>query len=127
MSTRFVVLAALGLVALASLTGVATAHVARWDSNLRITGYVENTSFLGKVRSERRACKRRRRVSVWKRNPGAMDGPVGTARTNRRGIWAVSAPAVASGVYYAQVKRRVRRSADHKHVCRPDRSPSFKL
>lgn len=120
-------LALIGAVALASMASTATAHVARWDSRVKITAYAENTSFLGKVRSERRACKRNRKVSVWKVNPGAMDGPVGTARTNRRGIWAVSAPGAESGRYYAKVKRRVRKSAGHKHVCKADRSPNFRL
>ena len=127
MVSRLLCVAVIGSVVLASMVGVATGHVARWDSEIKITGYVDNTSFLGKVRSERKTCKRKRKVSVWKRNPGAMDAPVGTARTNRRGIWAVSAPGAETGVYYAHVKKRVRKRAGHKHVCKADRSPSFKL
>ena len=121
--------AVIASVLLASLlVGTATAHVKRFDSTVRITDYADNASFLGAVSSERKACKRKRRVTVWKRNPGAMDGPVGTARTNRRGIWAVFAPNADSAVYYATVKRRVlRKSAKHRHVCKPARSPSFKL
>jgi hypothetical protein len=116
-------------VVLASMmVATATGHTVRLDSKVRITQYVDNTSFLGKVGSERKACKRKRKVTVWKRNPGAMDGPVGSARTNRKGIWAVFAPGAESGVYYATVKRRVlRKSAKHRHVCKGDRSSSFRL
>jgi hypothetical protein len=127
------VAAAVGCVALASMSGVATAHVASWDSEVKITSYVEgaqeteNAAFLGKVRSERKACEDRRTVSVWKHNPGAIDVPVpGRARTNRSGIWVVSVPLGAyPGAYYASVQKRVSKSSGHKHVCKADRSPSF--
>jgi hypothetical protein len=120
-------------VVLASMMATAaTAHVVRWDSKVRITNYADNASFLGRVTSERRVCQRKRKVTVWKRNPGAMDGPVGTARTNRRGIWVVYAPGLLEtaerNVYYATVKRRVlHRSTGHRHVCKPAQSPSFRL
>jgi hypothetical protein len=125
--TRSLGAAVVASLVLASIVGTASGHVARWESEIKITGYADNTSFLGKVRSERNSCERKRLVSVWKRNPGAMDAPVGTARTNRKGIWAVSAPGADPGVYYAVVKKRVRRSSGHRHVCKADRSPSFKL
>jgi hypothetical protein len=127
MARRLVGAATIGVAVLASMVGMAMAHVARSDSSVKITGYIDNTSFLGKVGSERKACKRKRKVTVWKRNPGAMDGPVDTARTDKRGIWAVSAPGADPGPYYATVKKRVRKRKGHKHVCKPDRSPSFKL
>jgi hypothetical protein len=111
-----------------AIVGTASAHVARFESKVKITDFADNASFLGRVSSERKACRRKRLVTVWKRNPGAMDGPVGTARTNRRGIWAVFAPDAESSVYYATAKRRVlRRSASHRHVCKAARSPSFRL
>lgn len=119
----------LAVLALALATGVevATPHTAKYDTRVRITGYIDNQSFLGRVGSERKACKRKRLVTVWKRNPGAMDGPVGSARSNRRGIWAVSAPNAPSGRYYATVKRRVTGGTGHRHVCKRDRSKRFRL
>jgi len=119
-------------VVFAFMAAPASGHVARWDSRVRITDYVDNASFLGRVRSERRACRDRRLVTVWKRNPGAMHGPVDTARTNRAGIWAVHAPGLLelpeSDVYFATVKRRVlRRSAEHRHVCKAAQSPDYRI
>jgi hypothetical protein len=116
-------------IGLAFATGNATAHTARWDSKVRITDYADNASFVGRVSSKRKACRRNRLVAVWKLNPGAMDGPVDTARTSRRGLWAVHAPGLigVGGSYYATVKRRARVSAGHRHVCRGARSPAFEL
>ncbi|HSI79196.1 MAG TPA: hypothetical protein VK919_00965 [Solirubrobacterales bacterium] len=129
-SSKTTVLAAIvAALAVALVAGVevATPHTAKYDSRVRITGYIDNQSFLGRVGSERKACKRKRLVTVWKRNPGAMDGPVGTARSNRKGIWAISAPSAPSGRYYATVKRRVIGGAGHRHVCKRDRSKRFRL
>jgi hypothetical protein len=119
-------------VVFASMAAPATGHVARWESGVRITDYADNASFLGRVSSERRRCKDRRLVTVWKRNPGAMHGPVDTARTNRAGIWAVYAPGLLerpdSDVYFATIKRRVlRRSPGHRHVCKAARSPDYRI
>jgi hypothetical protein len=130
-ATRTFVAVLVSSVASASLVDTATAHRVRWESKVRITDYADNASFVGKVTSERKACKARRRVAVWKRNPGAMDGPVDDARTHRRGIWAVYAPGLIDmanpGVYYATVKRRVLPSAaGHRHVCGGARSPAFR-
>jgi len=120
--------AVIASIVLASMTlETATAHVIRWDAKVRITDYADSASFLGRVSSAQRACARKRRVAVWKRNPGAMDGPVKAALTNRRGIWAVFAPGAEPGSYYATVKRRVLRgSPGHRHVCKPARSPTFR-
>jgi hypothetical protein len=115
------------------MSGIATAHVASWDSEVKITRYVtsgngvENNAFVGKVRSERKVCKDRRKVSVWVVLPDDIDARVpGTARTNTRGIWVVSVPlGVYPGAYYASVKKRVSKSSGHKHVCKADRSPNF--
>lgn len=126
------VLACVVSVAFALMAATASGHVARWDSRVRITDYADNASFLGRVRSERRACRERRLVTVWKRNPGAMHGPVDTARTSRAGFWAVHAPGLLelpeSDVYFATVKRRVlRRSPGHRHVCKADQSPDYRI
>jgi len=128
MNTTRATVAALALVALiAAGGGVATGHDRGFDSRVRITGYVDNTSFLGRVASDRKQCKRMRRVTVWRRNPGAMDAPVGTAKSNGKGIWAVTAPGASAGRYYATAKRRVIRKPGHRHVCRFDRSPTLEL
>ena len=107
--------------------GIATGHDARFDSRVRITGYIDNASFLGRVASDRKQCKRKRRVTVWRRNPGAMDAPVGTAKSNGKGNWAVSAPSAPSGRYFATAKKRVIKKAAHKHVCKRARSKVFEL
>lgn len=74
-SPKTTALVAAFAVALVAGVEVATPHTAKYDSRVRITGYIDNQSFLGRVGSERKACKRKRLVTVWKRNPGAMDGP----------------------------------------------------
>ena len=122
---------ALALAACAALVGAlawpANAHDRGYDTRVRISGYVDNTSFLGRVGSERKACKRKRRVTVWRRNPGVMDAPVGTARSNGKGIWAVSAPAAPPGRYYATAKKRVLPKPGHRHVCKRARSKVVEL
>ena len=125
--TRRMATAICVVLALGAGAELATGHDARFDSRVRITGYIDNQSFLGRVGSERKACKRKRLVTVWKRNPGAMDGPVGSARTNRRGIWAVAAPNAPSGRYYATVKKRVTGGGGHRHICKRDGSKRFRI
>jgi len=111
----------------AALAWPAHAHDRAYDTRVRISGYVDNASFLGRVGSERKACKRKRRVTVWRRNPGAMDAPVGTAKSNGKGIWAVAAPAAPPGRYYAIAKKRGLPKPGHRHVCGRARSKLFQL
>ncbi len=124
---RTIIVAALLLPALAALASPADARKVKLQSIVEIDGYLETGAFTGTVGSfDSKRCTRRRLVTVWRRNPGAMDGPFGTAKTNRSGHWSLSVVA-APGSYYATVKsRRLHRSKKgDRRLCKLDRSEAF--
>lgn len=108
--------------------GVAGAHKVKYKSIVEIDGYEFRGAFLGGVGSfDNKRCSRGRKVSVWKLNPGAMDGPFGTAKTNRKGAWRLEVQALP-GTYYAVVKpKAIGRSKGHRHLCRGDESSRFQV
>jgi len=124
------VMAVVATVVLAAAPERASAHKAKLESIVEIDTYIIGPPgrFGGVVGSfDSKLCSRKRLVTVWKRNPGVMDGPVGTARTNKGGRWSLEATA-APGTYYATVKKRViRSSAEHRHLCVFDRSENFPI
>lgn len=106
--------------------GVATAHTTKYKSVVEIGGYQTTEHiFLGTVGSlDSKSCGGKRLVTVWKINPGVMDGPFGSTKS-KGGSWRLDAVA-PSATYYATVKQRtVRNSNGHRHVCKADRSPQF--
>ncbi len=105
---------------------VAMAHTTKYKSVVEIGGYqATERIFLGTVGSlQSKSCGGKRLVTVWKINPGAMDGPFGSTKS-KSGSWRLTADA-PSATYYATVKKRiVRNSGGHRHVCGSDRSPNF--
>jgi hypothetical protein len=131
MRHRVAAMATAGLVAMAGLAAapdLAAAHKTKLESIAEIDTYLFGPPgrFAGVVGSfDSKLCSRKRLVTVWKSNPGVMDGPVGTAKTNKGGRWSLETTA-QPGTYYATVKKRViRRSAKHRHVCVFDRSENF--
>ena len=88
-------------------------------------------TFLGVVGSfDDKKCRRKRKVTVWKENPGAMDAPIGATKTNRKGEWTLvlGSNRAHPGEFFATAKKKtLKRSDDHKHVCKYDRSPRFAI
>jgi hypothetical protein len=129
MRKRYFAVAVLAIVALAASPGAAGAHKAKYKSIVEIDSYLFIGAFNGTVGSfDNKRCSANRVVAVWKRNPGAMDGPFGTAKTGKGGAWRLNVTA-PSGNYYATVKPRrlkaPKRKRKHKHICRGARSSNF--
>jgi hypothetical protein len=131
MRSRIAAWPAVALVAaLVAWPGGAVAHKAKYESIVEISAYLDSGAFLGSVGSfDNKRCSLNRVVTVWRRNPGAMNGPFGTARSGRGGQWrlTVSAP---PGTYFATVKRRLLRHSHrhrHRHICRAARSSRFTM
>jgi hypothetical protein len=100
-------------VALAALALVATAQgaLAGPGFSSRVTihlkrnlAQVAQPRFFGKVRSERNACERGRKVVLFGQESGAPAERVDKTRTNRRGRWRIR-HAVNFSNFYAEVKR----------------------
>ena len=81
--------------------------------------------FTGKVTSERKKCKKRRKVVV-KREAAGADVLFGSDITNRKGKYVIGAgDGAAPGDYYAKVKKR---KIEKKHkiiVCKKARSETI--
>jgi hypothetical protein len=119
---RFAILigvAAAGVMALGAQTGAAE-EVVRYDSKVTIAH--ERTAFYwGSVDSEVSECERRRRVILFRPQPGA-DRKLRTTRTlsgEFGGDWRLSR--VPEGRVYAKVTRKV----GDGFVCRADRSKTL--
>jgi hypothetical protein len=112
---------ATGLVA-GSLGGLAFAS--NFKSVVEIDSYLDAGVFTGTVTSPNRRCERYRLVTVWKRNPGAMNGPMGTTKTGKSGSWKLHVSA-APGSYFATVKPRVIHRNGRRRTCAFDYSPNF--
>ena len=70
--------------------GTAAAHKAKYKSVVEIDAYEFRGAFAGAVGSfDSNRCDSKRKVSLWRENPGAMDGPFGTTRTNAKGEWRI--------------------------------------
>jgi hypothetical protein len=125
-SVGLLVIAATAVGVLGGPLDTAQAHTVTFKSIVEIDGYQTIGAFIGSVGSfDNSKCSRARVVTVWKRNPGAMDGPFGTAKTTRVGRWRLEVTA-PSGNYYATVKKKViRRKRGHRHVCSYDKSSNF--
>ena len=103
--------------------GIAAAHSFRADSEVTIRYNADRDRFQGRVISERPRCERNRMVVVFRDTPG-RDQRVGADRTNQNGFWVVD-DGFGRGDFYARVRRRERKSADHTHICRADRSETI--
>lgn len=127
MNRKVALTAMLALAVMAAAPPSAGAHKKTSASIVEIDAYLFSGAFQGTVGSfANKKCSAKRVVAVWKRNPGAMDGPMGTARTGKGGAWTLNVIA-PSGSYYATVKpRRLgKKSRKHKHVCKGARSGNF--
>jgi hypothetical protein len=109
------------LIASGALMGAVLASKPRIPSRVSIHDFVDSTTsehvFAGRVRSDKRACKRHRTVLL---KVEGQAGSLGSDRTNRRGRWEIRLPSPDSysGDFYA----RARRKAKENFVCKPAES-----
>lgn len=98
----------------------ASAHDRSFKTRITIS-QPEPFAYQGRVFSKLDACVRRREIQMWRDQPGA-DEKVGVPfRADRRGRWSYG---FFGKQYYVVAKRAVKRSGNHRHVCRADRSPT---
>ena len=122
MKRPLLILAATAL-SCAGLSAVATAHTVKFDSTVTID-YDKNGNdpddFDGAVSSDRGRCVRNRTIEVFRETAGD-DALIGTTTTDAEGNWELVLAGDADvGDYYAVAKRKkLRRNANHRHICRP--------
>ena len=111
-------LALLALVALTALPASAT-RVVRFSSKVTISERAP--AFHGRVKSPNAACRRGRKVKLYRLQNGPAE-LIGTTRANRRGKWLIPTDLLGSAAYYARVLKRRDGAAGTIYVCRGDRS-----
>lgn len=80
-------------------------------------------SFSGQVASGKASCEKGRTVKLF-RSPG---NPVlvGEDTSDADGNWAVFSEDPGDGTYFATVAKKRTGSGNHKHICKPDKSPNL--
>ena len=126
--SRAAAAAAVSTLLLGSLPATSSAHKTKLESIIEIDAYLATGAFLGSVGSfESKRCKRFRKVTLWRINPGAQFGPFGTTKTDKSGNWRIDVNA-PPGTYFATVKKKVVvRTKKHRHICVADRSSNFAI
>jgi hypothetical protein len=125
--SHIAVIAAITALGCVSLAVVANAHTVRFDSQVTIQ-YHKNgqdpDSFRGKVTSDKDRCEPNRTVALFRKTDGSRT-LIDTDRTNADGEWEiVLAGDAPEGTYFARVRKKFLLSGpNHRHVCKPDRSP----
>ena len=105
-----------------SLVAVAPAHTAKYFDvitlKMKKNGKGVDT-FEGKVISKRNRCEADRLVRIKREVAGEKDVLVGKDSTHADGTYSTPAGDPAAGTYYAVATREVlRKSGEHKHVCK---------
>jgi hypothetical protein len=112
-------------------SNVARAHNVKTPSKVTIRYNANKKKFHGRVKADRRACRRNRRVTLVRARRGISDKVVKRDRTNKRGRWSIKRKRRSKGRFYVVVAKRVRRTGyqpgPHKHKCKRDFSPTLKL
>jgi hypothetical protein len=109
--------------------GLATAHTQKYGTTVTINFQAGTYAdkFFGRVKSHNAACKKKRKVKVFRKKPGP-DAVFGTDTTNKKGKYLVAPGkrAKSGGKYYAKAKKRVlKKNSLHNHVCRAGTSSTI--
>ena len=135
LSRRTVTLLVGGAFLLAPLGEVATAHEFVDKSPVTIQKNHKNpydqgetVIFRGKIKTDRKFCKKGRRVELLKKRPGP-DKFIEFDRTGARGRYKVTWPADKLGThrFYVKVQAKVGGVHPHRHVCKAARSRTVKV
>lgn len=98
-----------------------TAAAATFQSTVRVKAY--NLGFWsGKVGSENKKCKKKRRVELYSDQTDGTDSLAGSGRTNKKGKWRFVDEHGLGGTYYAIVKQKTISGGD---TCAEATSPPF--
>jgi hypothetical protein len=115
--TRTLVTVAAVVVLGVTMTAAALADVDKVGGSISINTAASN-DFAGKVKSQRRFCRRNRLVVLKRRRPG-RDPIIGRDRTNRRGRYRIDLPNPVTGDFYARATRKLNIVSGNGVVCRP--------
>jgi hypothetical protein len=82
--------------------------------------------FYGKVKSENKACRKKRKVTLYT-HPGAPDpdAVVGGDKTTKKGKWTINDTHGLGGEYYATVNEKTIKAKAKKVTCESATSPIF--
>ena len=80
-----------------------------------------SAAFKGKVRSDKRQCKKKRTVVITERG----GGKIGKTRSAQNGSYAVDTPGFGPGKYYAKAKKKTIKKKNKKIVCKAGKSPTI--
>jgi hypothetical protein len=98
-----------------------TAAAKTYSSTVKIKGYSLGF-FSGKVGSEKKKCKKKRKVEVYVDEPAPeTDSLAGEAKTNKKGKWSAVDFHGLGGTYYAIVRPKT----SGKATCENAQSPPF--
>ena len=135
MRTRMMSLT-VGLAALAAVVipMPAFAHTSKTSSEITLPTFedpeftIDNgmdapDSFSGQVDSAKSSCRKGRTVKLFRsaQDPILVDDD----ETDNSGSWAVFAEDPGDGTYFAKVSKKQSGSGNHKHICKPDKSPNL--
>lgn len=80
-----------------------------------------NARFTGKVRSDKKQCKKRRAVEITERGIGK----IGKTRSAKDGSYTVKTPGFGPGRYYAKAKKKTIKKKNKRIVCKTGKSPTI--
>jgi hypothetical protein len=107
------------VVALVAAIAVPTAAAKTYSSSVKIQGY-DLGFFLGKVSSEKKKCKKGRKVQIYSdRTPPETDSLAGEAKTDKKGKWSANDLHGLGGTYYAIVRPKTLANAKCAHAQSP--------
>ena len=111
-----VMAATAGLIAFQSVAG---AHKFSETSTLTARYGHKQDAFKGRVKADKKACKRKRQVDVFKLRKDKSDKFVGTDTTGNGGYWSVPSTN-PNGRFYAKTPPKFTKKYGHRHNCRRD-------
>lgn len=80
-----------------------------------------SAAFKGKVRSDKRQCKKKRAVVITERS----SGKIGKTKSEKDGSYAIAAPGSGPGKYYAKAKKKTIKKKNKMIVCKAGKSPTI--
>ena len=113
------------VLAAATVTEVASAHVVRFGGSLSARFLPATNVFKGRVTSSNERCEAGRRVAVFRVRSGP-DQRVGLDRADSVGRWRLVHNARA-GRYYAKALYRDIGPGEHRHICVAIRTTTFEI
>jgi hypothetical protein len=117
---RWLAVALCALAATALVASAAYAHTFAWKTSA-VIGSGDGTGAQGKVGSKNAACKKNRKVTLFKVE-GKNRTKIGSDRTDADGKWRVDAPLIEGDYQVDVAPKTLKKNAHHKHSCKKGKS-----